>query len=359
MACVFIFGTDNKAIPHCAKIIAAKYTSQLAQENTTIVDASSINKKRVLACISQVCDALLVKPLFYEKKFIWLKNAAFFTDNTKQPDSELDEALAHLLLLCTGLLPPFIDILIDAPNADIANSFVVEIRKTSRLIEVNKPTIANEAAHTDVIKWVISQSAGIGVDVSFDAANLLAAHIGIDTEHLFSILLQIAEIQPSGEVNTTAVAALIQETPKGLLTELQFAILRKHVSKIPHLIHALVGHRITPYGILHGTIIPTIRAMTLVSNLVEQHAFTIAATSDMEDYISGLNQSVTHMLPKTISGNINTGLLVDILITAKSLNKKALEQFIVDCGEVEAKILRARGDIECYLNAIIFKYGAS
>lgn len=303
----FVTGSEESEVKKEAATLAAELAPGDDPFSTEIIDGAVGTVDEALHRIDTTIQALLTMPMFGGDKLVWLKNASFLAETVIGRSEAVGNALEKLLAVLEAGLPPGMKFLLSAPEADKRRSLYKALGKIARTSVHDKPDFGWNATEADVVAWVVERATARGVRLTEEAAEVLAARVGAEARRLDSELEKLAlqEIPPGGLPEQT-IRALVPATRQGGIFDLSNHILRRDLPAALETMDQLLRQKESAMGLLLAAIVPTLRNLLLVADLMERHRIPPPAKAHFfGKSLERLPPAATAHLPRKKDGSLN------------------------------------------------------
>ena len=158
------------------------------------------------------------------------------------------------------------------------------------------------------------------------------------------------------EISTADVRLLVPVSRQGVIFELGNAIAQRDLCLCLSLLDQLLKQGETPIGILLVAIVPTIRNLLLVKDLMERHRLSRPnAPFHFTSTLNKLPESSTRHLPRKKEGGINTDALGLAACQAHRFKLPELQKMLTDCLQANVQLVSSQLDSRVVLSELIVK----
>ena len=303
----FLTGSDEAEVKKAASALVEELAPGADAFGLEIIDGAVDTVDTATAAIRETIQALLTFPFMGGSKLVWLKNASFLADTpTGRSDSVL-EGLQELCKMLEGGLGDEMTFLLSAPDADKRRAAFKSLSKIARVSIHDVPDLGFRASEEDVIAWTAERVHSKGLKMSHEAVVALAARVGVETRQLDNEIekleLAYGNAHSFGE---DEVRMLVPATRESGIFDLSDAIARRKLQLALETLAHLFKQGEQAVGILLAAIVPTVRNLLAVKELMERNDLSPPAQPHFfASVINRLPQSAVDHLPRKKDGTIN------------------------------------------------------
>ncbi|HEY2712888.1 MAG TPA: DNA polymerase III subunit delta [Chthoniobacterales bacterium] len=355
-----VVGSDESAVKTAAAELAASLTPAASGDfGLEIIDGCADNAEQAAARIRSTIEALETLPFFGEGKLVWLKNANFLADNKIGSSAGVQDALEELNTVLQGDLGGGgVKFLLSAPEVDKRRSFYKSLAKRAELQVFDKLDASRggwEEEATDLVR-----SLGKERQLLFDeeALDLFVLLTGGDTRTIKNELekLDLFLGKKERRVTLADVRNIVPISRGGVIFELGNALAARDLERALALVRRLLDRGESVIGILLVAIIPTVRNLLLVKDLMQWHR--LPRPGAPYAFISTLNRlpaEATSHLPRKKDGTINGYSLGVAALQAHRFETEQLVRGLEACLAANMQIVTTQLDHQLILNQVVVK----
>jgi DNA polymerase-3 subunit delta len=352
-----VAGTDEGEVKRRAAELAATMASPDAGEfGTDVIDGAADYADQAAGRIHETRQALLTLPFFGGEKLVWLKNINFLADTVLGRSAAVGEALEQLQATLTEGLPQGVKFLLSAIEPDKRRAFYKALGKFGEVEVFDKVDSSRggwEAAAGTLIETRMHQR---GLRLSAEAVELLAMLTGGDSRQVDNELEKIdLYLGPARrEATVDDVRALVPQTRAGVVFELGNAIAAREPRRCFALVEQLLKQGENAVGILLVAIVPTIRSLLLVKDLMDRHRLRPPqAPWFFNSTLNSLPAEATEHLPRKKDGTINAYALGLAAVHAKRFELHELRSLMEACLTANVRMVTTGLDERVILAELI------
>ena len=354
-----VVGSDEAKIKLAARALAEKLTPPDAGEfGLEIVDGAVEGADMARAKLMETVQALLTLPFFGGGKLVWLKNATFFADSvTGRAESVLEAVESFVEELKKGL-PPEIILLISAIDIDKRRSFYKSLGKLGQVQVIDKIETGRGNWEEQVEGLILAEAKVMGLRFERDALELFVQLVGADTGQISNELekLDLSFGNNPKMVTSDLVRSLVARTKEGVVFDLGNAIARRDLRSALKLVDQLLRQGENAIGILLVAIIPTVRNLLVVKDLMVRHRLKPPAQPFFfGKTLDGLSAADVRHLPRKKDGSVNA---FSLGIAAQSAGKYTLPELkaaLIACLEANQQCVTTQLDASLVLSQVIVR----
>jgi DNA polymerase III subunit delta len=336
-----VTGSEESDIKKAAATLASRLAPGDDPFSSEVVDAAVQTVDEACQALSNARAALLTVPLFGGDKLVWLKNVNFLTDNIVGRSETVTRGWENLLATLQEGLPEGMKFLISAPEADKRRTIYKTLVKLASVEIHDKPDFGWGATEADVIAWVAGKAKEQGLDIEEDAMETLAARVGADARQISMELEKLSlSVQPGEPVTLDVVRRLVPSTRQGGIFDLSNCILRRDLPGALSTMEQLLRQKETALGILLAAIVPTMRNLLIVADLMERHRLPPPAKAHFfAKTLERLRDSETAHLPRKKDGGINAYPLGLAAVAARQYPVGHLRECFILARDINIKLV--------------------
>ncbi len=358
-----VLGSDEAEVKRAAKEIADMLAPKDAGEfGSDIIDGRADNADQAVTRIHQAVESILTLPFFGGDKLVWLKNANFLGDNMIGRAASVLEALDKLGAILAAGLPENVKVLLSAPEIDKRRSFYKSLGKLAKIAVFDKPDTSRTGWEEEAMRLAGERAEAMGLNFSADALELFALLTGGDSRQVDNELLKIDLYLGRERRKVTAgdVRRLVPLSKTGVIFELGNALAQRDVRLGLELMDRLLEQGETAIGILLVAIVPTVRNMLVVKDIMLRHRlsrpqmpFHFTAT------LNRLPESAIQHLPRKKDGTINGYALGIAACHAHRFQLDELRGLLDACFNANLQLVSSQLSQIVILSELLAKFAVS
>ncbi len=359
-----VVGSDESEVKRVAAELAAKLAPPDAGEfGLEIVDGAADNVDQAVSRIRATIDSLQTLPFFGGGKLVWLKNANFLGDTVLGRSASVQTALDDLADLLDAGLGEDVTFLISATEIDKRRSFYKTLGKRAEVQVIDRLDSSRSGWEEEATEIVRGRAKARGLQFEQDALDLFVLLTGGDTRQIENELEKIelygsTGVSPASKnfVTVDVVRELVPLSRGGVIFELGNALAAYDADRALTLVKRLLDQGETAIGILLVAIVPTIRNLLLVRDLMERNG--IQRPHSPFTFISALNRlpaSATEHLPRKKDGTVNGYALGIAAQQAHRFKTPQLLGGLEACLNANLRLVTSQLDHELILTETVVK----
>ena len=353
-----VVGSDESEVKRVAAELAAKLAPPDAGEfGIEVIDACADNVDQAVTKIRLTIEALQTLPFFGGGKLVWFKNANCLADSVIGRSTAVQSALEELAQLFETGLGEDVTLLISATETDKRRSFYKTLTKRAEVQVIDRLDSSRSGWEEEATEIVRRKAKGRKLQFDEEALDLFVLLTGGDTRQIDNELEKI-DLYCGAErrVSAEQVRELVPLSRAGVIFELGNALAACDLERALLLVKRLLDQGETAIGILLVAILPTIRNLLLVKDLMERHG--LPRPHAPFGFISALNRlpaEATAHLPRKKDGSINGYALGLAAQQAHRFQTKKLIAGLEACLEANVRLVSSQLDHELILTEIVVK----
>ncbi|MBX9742655.1 MAG: DNA polymerase III subunit delta [Chthoniobacterales bacterium] len=354
----FITGNDESEVRRVAQEKVLKLTQEDAGAfGLEIIETGNDTVETSLNALEETCQALLTFPFLSSGKLVWLKNITFLKDSPAGRSEAVQKGLEKLLSILQEGLPKGITFLISALEPDKRRTFFKGFSALATMTLCNQPDFGFQATEEDIVQWILERARSRNIRLEPQAAEVIAMRIGAESGPVEIELAKLATA--AGEENTiTEVMArnLVPMTRTGGIFDLSNAISSRNLPLALKVLKQLQGQGETSIGILLAAIVPTLRNLLLVKDLLQRHHLSPPSRANFfAATLQKLPPSETSHLPRKKEGTLNAYGLGLAAMKAHHYSCDELVKGFLACRDTNQQLLQGAHAEDVLLTQLVLK----
>jgi DNA polymerase III subunit delta len=336
----FLTGTDESAVKKAATALVEKLSPGADAFGRETIDGAVEGVDNAANSIHETIQALLTLPFLGGAKLVWLKSASSLTDTVT---GRSETVLAPLLKLCQVLsegLPDGVTFVLSAPLADKRRTAYRTLSKIATTEVHNRPELGFGAGEEQFIEWTTSYVRARDLQLDAEAIEALTARVGLDTRQLDNELEKLeTAFGTSRSINANEVRALVPQTREGGIFDLSNALAHRDLPLALETLDQLLEQGEKGIGILLAAIVPTMRNLLIVKELMLRHK--LAAPNQPNGFarsVTGLPEEAVAHLPRKKDGTISAYALGIAAINSSHYSLPELETGFAACASANQQL---------------------
>ncbi len=354
-----VVGSDEGKIKPAARALAMELTPPDAGDfGLEIIDGAVDGADNARAKLMETIQALLTLPFFGGGKLVWLKNATFFADSVTGRAESVLEAVEALTNELKKGLPSDVVLLVSAIDIDKRRAFYKTLGKLGEVQVFDRIETGRGNWEEQVEQLVATEARNRGLRFERDALELFVQLVGTDTAQIENELekLDLYFGQNPKMVTTEVVRTLVARTKEGVIFDLGNAIARRDLRGALGMVDLLLRQGESAVGILLVAVIPTVRNLLVVKDLMVRHKLR----APEQPFFFGktlerLASADVRHLPRKKDGTVNAFTLG---IAAQSAGKYTLPELrtaLSACLEANQQCVTTQLDASLVLSRVIVR----
>ncbi len=304
-----VLGSDESEVKRAACALADAMTPAGGGDfGCDVIDGVADNGDMAAGRIHETIEALLTFPFFGGEKLVWLKSATFLADDPTGRSQTVTDALEKLAETLTAGLPESTRFLLSAVGVDKRRTFYKTLGKLGK-IEVFDKVDAGKSGWEQAAAEIVAGSAGErGLRLDSEALELFTLFTGGERRVIENELEKLdLYLGPARrEVRADDVRLLVPLSRAGIVFELGNALAERNLHRTLPLLDQLLFQGESAIGILLVAIIPTVRNLLVVKDLMARHRLTRPAQPFFfGKTLERLPAEATAHLPRKKDGTVN------------------------------------------------------
>lgn len=297
-------GTDEGRVKEAALKLVQRFTPPDAGDFANdVIDGTAENAEHAGQICSQVIQALQTLPFFGGSKVVWLKNANFLGDTVTGRAQAAVEGFENILDVLESGLGSDVKFVLSATGIDKRRTAYKRLSKLAAIEVFDKPDTSKSGWEEAVLIHAAKLAREKGITFESGALDLLVQMAGDDTRQLENELekidLYLGERRRAG---IATVRSLVSMSRAGVIWEIGNAIGARDLKRALELLGILIYQGQNPIGILLGAIVPKVRNLLLVKDLLLRHKLNTGAYGPFCNSLEALPTAATAHLPRKKDG---------------------------------------------------------
>jgi DNA polymerase-3 subunit delta len=354
-----ILGSDDGEVKRAARDLAVQLTPEGGGDFACdVIDGAVQYADEAATRIHATIEALLTFPFFGGEKLVWLKSANFLADDVLGRSQGVIEALEKLATTLSGGVPESTRFLLSAVGVDKRRTFYKTLIKLAKVEVFDKVDASKSGWEEEAAALVDGKARERGLSLTAEASELFVLLTGGDRRvienELEKLDLYLGPARRSVAIDD--VRLLVPLSRAGIVFEIGNAIAERDLSRALGLLDQLLFQGETPIGIMYAAIIPTVRNLLVVKDLMARHRLSRPA----QPFFFGKTlerlpaEAVAH-LPRKKDGGINAFALGLAAIHAHRFQVAELREALDACLEANVQLVSSSLDANVVLSQLLVK----
>ena len=304
-----VLGSDESEVKRAARALADAMTPAGGGDfGCDVIDGVADNADAAAGRIHQTIEALLTFPFFGGEKLVWLKSASFLADDPTGRSQTVTDALEKLAETLNSGLPGSTRFLLSAVGVDKRRTFYKTLGKLGKIEVFDKVDAGKSGWEQDAAEIVERSASGRGLRLAADALELFTLFTGGERRVIENELEKLdLYLGPTRrEIRADDVRLLVPLSRAGIVFELGNALAERDLHRTLALLDQLLFQGESAIGILLVAIIPTVRNLLVVKDLMARHRLQRPAQPFFfGKTLERLPADATAHLPRKKDGTVN------------------------------------------------------
>jgi DNA polymerase-3 subunit delta len=354
-----VVGSDDAEVKRAAIDLAARLTPEAGGDFARdTIDGCVQYADQAATSIHQAIEALLTFPFFGGEKLVWLKSATFLADDQLGRSQSVIEALEKLVTTLQSGVPASTRFLLSAVGVDKRRTFYKALGKLAKLEVFDKVDANRSGWEEEAGELTRRMAESRGLTFSAEASELFTLCTGGDRRTIENELekLDLYLGAERRDVRSTDVSTMVPISHAGIVFELGNAIAERNLSRALSLLEQLLFQGETAIGILYAAVIPTVRNLLVVRDLMVRHRLTKPA----QPFFFGKSlerlppEAVSH-LPRKKDGTVNAFALGLAAMHCHRYEVAELQAALGSCLEANVHLVTSSLEAGVVLDQLIVK----
>jgi len=351
----FIAGSDEAAVKKAAVALAAQIAPGADAFGLETIDGAVDTVDAAVSKIHDTCQALQTMPFLGGTKLIWLKSATFLSNTVTGNSESVLSALEGLCEILKQPMPGGVSFLMSAIDPYKVRTGYKQLTKLCKTALHDKPTLGFGTGEEEIITWTATKVHERGLKISHEAIEVLAARIGLDSGQLDNELDKMeTSFGPGHPIEARDVRALVPATRESGIFDIGNAIASRDIGLALDTLSQLLRQRESGIGILLASIVPTVRNLLVIKDLLARHR--LQPPSQPQFFASMLNRlkpSDIEHLPRKKDGTLNTYPLGIAARNSVHYTTAELFRAFQGCAEANLQLVTSQGSEEVVLTRLL------
>ena len=322
------------------------------------IDCAADNLEQAVKAIRNAIEALQTFGMFGGEKLVWMKNVNFLADTVVGRSDAVIQGLEKLLSILQRGLPDGTRFLISATETDKRRTFYKSLCKLAEVQLFEGVDNSKSGWEENASMLVREMAQKLSLMMGSDAAELFTLYTGGDrriiTTELEKLNLYLGKTRR--EVKLEDIRLLTPLSRAGVVFELGNAISARQLAPAIELLKQLIFQGENEIGIILVAIIPTVRNLLIVKDLMLRHKLSKPAQPFFfGKQLERLPAAALAHLPRTKEGKLNT---FPMGIAAGNVHRYTIPELrkaLSACLEANVALVSAPTEKEIILNQLIIR----
>jgi DNA polymerase III subunit delta len=353
----FLTGSDEAAVRNAALALARELAPDADIFGLETIDGVAETADAATTCVQKTIQAVLTLPFLGGSKLVWLKNATFLADNVVGRSESVLAALQRLCDVLLSGLPDGVSFLLSAPLADKRRTAFKAFSKLAATQVHDLPEVGFGGGEEAIVEWTTARVHERNLQLDPDAIEILAARVGLDSLQLESELEKLeTAFGKARRIRGDEVRILVPQTREGGIFDLSRAIEKRNLPLALETLEQLFRQGETGVGILLAAVVPTVRNLLLVKDLLVRHR--LRAPTQPQYFAATLKRlpaETTSHLPKKKDGTISAYGLGIAACHGAHYSLAELEEGFAACANANQQLLSGTLTAEVILARLLIQ----
>jgi len=351
-----ILGTDDAKVKEAAMKVVQKFTSPDSGDfGNDVIDGTAENSEHAGQICNNIIQALQTIPFFGGGKVVWLKGANFLGDTVVGRAEASVTGFENILDVLEQGLPLEVHFVLSTGGIDKRRNTYKRITKLANMQTHDKPDTSRAGWEGAVLMQAQAKARELGITFESGALELVVQMAGDDTRQLENELdkidLYLGERRRAGLIT---VRNLVAVSRAGVVWEIGNSIGARDLKRALELLGVLMYQGQNAIGILLGAIVPKVRSLLLVKDLLSRHKLNRSSYSNFSVSLEALPTSATAHLPRKKDGSgFNVYPLFLSIDEAARFKLSELQTALAACLEANARLVTTQLDDKLVLERLL------
>lgn len=311
--------------------------------------------------IHATIEALLTFPFFGGEKLVWLKSATFLADDPMGRSQAVIDALEKLTTTLESGLPESTCFLLSAVGVDKRRSFYKGLAKMGKVEVFDKVDASKSGWEEEAATLASGRASERGLTLAGEALELFTLATGGERRVMENELdkLDLYLGPERREVSPEDVRRLVPLSRAGIIFELGNALAARDLNRCLSLLDQLLFQGESAIGIILVAIIPTVRNLLVVKDLMTRHKLP----RPQQPFFFGktlerLPAAATAHLPRKKDGTVNAFSLGIAATHAHRYQLPELRVALSACLEANVRLVSSSLEAKVVLSQLLVRITA-
>ncbi len=353
---IFVTGTDDSEVKRQAKALAVEHAPSDGDEFATeTIDGAADTVEDAENALLQVIESLNTLP-FFGSKLVWLKSANMFSDSVIGRSERILAITEDLLELIKPGLPDNVTLLISAVNVDKRRRFYGQLKKVVKPLEFDKIDISRDNWEQQITPLVEKAAHEHGFRFSDQALREFVELVGADRHQIASEIEKLDLFRGrTTEISLEDVHRMVPRSRSSIIWQLSTRIIERDTEAAVELAEDLLDQGENPIGLLYAAIIPTVRNLLVVRDLLDRHRLPAENPKAFSGALYRLPEKETAHLPRTKEGKMSTWQLGKVAPFARRFTVDELKEGFEACLKANLALVSTGLDHRVILSSLIIR----
>jgi DNA polymerase-3 subunit delta len=354
-----IVGSDESEVKRAARALAEEMAPASSGDfGQDVIDGLADNAEQAATRTHATIEALLTFPFFGGEKLVWLKNANFLGDSVTGRAQAVVEALEKLAQTLTAGLPEGTRFLLSATEIDKRRTFYKTLQKLAKVEVFDRLDATKSGWEEEAAALVQRLAEARRLHLAGEALELFTLFTAGDRRVIENELekLDLYLGESARDVSEEAVRLLVPMSRAGVVFELGNALAERNLQRALALLDQLLFQGESAIGIMLVAIIPTVRNLLLVKDLMARHKLARPA----QPFFFGKTlerlpaDAIAH-LPRKKDGTVNAYSLGIAALHTQRYQVVELRAALASCLETNVQLVTSALEPKVALSQLLVK----
>jgi len=355
---IFVTGSDEAGVKKKALALSTELAPGADAFGIEMIDGAVDTVDAAAEKIGEAISSLLTMPFLGGEKLVWFKNVTFLGDTVTGRSDSVIAAMEKLCDVIEAGLSEGVTFLMSVIGADKRRAHYKRLLKCCRVETADLPDLGFGNNEEKIIDWIDDKSRECSIRLGRGATDVLAARVGLDPMQLSTEFDKLQSAFPRGEeISADDIRLLVPQTREGGIFDLSNAILQRDLPLALDTLAQLFYQREQAVGIILAAIVPTVRNLLLVKDLMVRHRLQPNAYTGQ--FLTSLNRLPPHEtahLPRKKDGSgINAYPLALASVAAKKFSLQGLQRAYQACARAAEDLFKTGLDDEVTLSRLLIE----
>jgi len=351
-----VLGTDDGRVKETAIKLVQKFSPPDGGEfSNDTVDGTAESSDHAASICHNAIQALQTLPFFGGGKVVWLKAANFLGDTPTGRSETTVNAFENLLEVLEQGLPLDVHFVLSASSIDKRRTAYKRLTKLANTQVYDRPDTTKAGWEGPVLAQAQVKARELGLTFETGALELLVQMSGDDTRQLENEIEKIdLYLGDRRRAGLQTVRSLVSVSRAGVIWEVGNAIGARDLKRAMELVNLLLFQGQNAIGILLGAIVPKVRSLLLVKDLLSRHKLNTGNYSGFSISLEALPTAATAHLPRKKDGTgFNVYPLFLSINEAQRFKLEELHSALNACLEANSKLVTTQLDERLVLERLL------
>jgi len=355
---IFVTGNDEAGVKKKALALSSELAPEADAFGIETIDGAVDTVDVAAEKIGETISSVLTLPFLGGEKLVWFKNVTFLGDTVTGRSETVAEAMEKLCDIIEADLGEGVTLLLSVIGADKRRAHYKRLLKCCHVETADLPDLGFGNNEEKIIDWIDAKARESGLRFGRGATDVLAARVGLDPMQLSTEFSKLQSAFPRGEeISADDIRLLIPQTREGGIFDLSGAIQQNDLPLALDTLAQLFYQREQAVGILLAAIVPTVRNLLLVKDLMVRHR--LQPSTYAGQFLTSLNRlpahEISHLPRKKDGSGINAYPLALASMAAKNFSLLGLQRAYQACAHAAEDLFKTGQEDEVTLSRLLIE----